>query len=98
MEGGRAGPARGSHLVLEGGDQALRQLGRDDRESEQDLTGTSLKTHRIFRAEGDVKVIRSILLLVLTFVVLIIKDVEPQKRELAQGHSRTQLLIYHKIG
>lgn len=53
--------------------------------------------HSIFRAEGDIKVIKSSPLLVLAFVVLLTEDVEPQEREFAQGHSRTELLIYHKI-
>ena len=61
---------------------------RDNQESEQDLNrleNTSLELKEMLKS------IWSSTLLVLTFVVLIIKGVEPQKRELAQGHSRTQL-------
>ncbi|XP_041583154.1 probable ATP-dependent RNA helicase DDX31 isoform X2 [Vulpes lagopus] len=68
---------------------------RDNQESEQDLNrleNTSLELKEMLKS------IWSSTLLVLTFVVLIIKGVEPQKRELAQGHSRTQLPIYHKTG
>lgn len=84
MEGGQAGPARGSHVALEGGDH-VRKTVRERRPG----IGARLEIHNIFKAEGDIKVIKSSPLLVPAFVVLIIKNVEPQKRELAQGHSRT---------
>lgn len=101
MKEGRTGLRERSHLALEEqlpgtlGNEVTRHL-RKARNRRRFDENQLKKIMTFFKLKGALKVIKFSPPFWFCFSILIIQEMKAQKREFAEGHSRTQL-ICHKV-